>query len=58
MTSCAPPACATKIGERRFFSNADEALEAIYSRPEHADEDDPLRPPPRLAKMSVTPLHD
>jgi SulP family sulfate permease len=35
------------IGERRFHSNAEQALEAIYSRPENADEDDPLRPLPR-----------
>ena len=46
------------IGERRFFANADEALTAIYSRPEHADEDDPLRPSPRVATLAATPLHD
>ena len=32
------------IGTGRFFSTADQALEAIYSRPEHADDDDPLNP--------------
>jgi SulP family sulfate permease len=32
-----------RIGERRFFSSADLALEAIYSRAEYEDEDDPLR---------------
>ena len=37
------------IGERRFFATADEALAAIYARPEHADEDDPLRPLPLRA---------
>jgi SulP family sulfate permease len=46
------------IGGKRFFANADDALAAIYSRPEHADEDDPLRPAPRLATISATPLHD
>jgi SulP family sulfate permease len=46
------------IGEKRFFSTAEQALEAIYSRPEHVDEDDPLRPPPRVATMSAVPLHD
>ncbi|MRR49738.1 MAG: SulP family inorganic anion transporter [Rhodocyclaceae bacterium] len=33
------------IGEKRFFSTAEQALERIYSRAEYADEDDPLRPP-------------
>jgi SulP family sulfate permease len=46
-----------KIGERRFFTNADEALEAIYSRPEHADENDPLRPPARTLNLA-TQLHE
>ena len=32
------------IGENRFFATADQALEKIYSRPEYANEDDPLRP--------------
>jgi SulP family sulfate permease len=35
------------IGEKRFFPNAEKALEAIYSRAEYADEDDPLRLPKR-----------
>lgn len=34
------------IGEKRFFSTAEEALAAIHSRPEHADDNDPLTPPP------------
>jgi len=46
------------IGERRFFATADEALAAIYARPEHADEDDPLKPPARRDSMSTIPLHD
>jgi SulP family sulfate permease len=32
------------IGEHRFFSTAEQALEKIYSRAEYADENDPLRP--------------
>ncbi|MCX7671272.1 MAG: SulP family inorganic anion transporter, partial [Anaerolineae bacterium] len=35
------------VGAKRFLSTAEQALEAIYARPEHADEDDPLRPPER-----------
>ena len=31
------------IGERRFFSSADQALERIYSRIENIGEDDPLK---------------
>ncbi|MDP2811826.1 MAG: SulP family inorganic anion transporter [Rhodocyclaceae bacterium] len=46
------------IGERRFFSTAEQALEAIYSRAEYAGEDDPLRPPSRMPAMTATPLHD
>ena len=46
------------IGEKRFFSSAEEALHAIYSRPEHADENDPLRPPAKLQTMKAVPLHD
>ncbi|MDP2794740.1 MAG: SulP family inorganic anion transporter [Sulfurisoma sp.] len=45
------------IGEKRFFSTAEQALEAIYSRAEYAGEDDPLRPPPRTNTLA-TPLHD
>jgi SulP family sulfate permease len=33
------------IGEKRFFSTAEQALAAIYSRAENADEDDPLKHP-------------
>ena len=32
------------IGEGRFFSSADQALEKIYSRIENIGDDDPLRP--------------
>jgi SulP family sulfate permease len=46
------------IGEKRFFSTAEQALERIYSRAEYAGEDDPLKPPPRVATMRVAPLHD
>jgi SulP family sulfate permease len=46
------------IGERRFFPNAEQALERIYSRAEYAGEDDPLKPQPRLATMRVDPSHD
>jgi SulP family sulfate permease len=46
------------IGEKRFFSTAEQALEAIYSRAEYADEDDPLKPPPRQVAMSTKGLHD
>jgi SulP family sulfate permease len=46
------------IGEKRFFATAEEALDAIYSRAEYADEDDPLRPPPRQDTMKAVPLHD
>ncbi|MDP2811976.1 MAG: SulP family inorganic anion transporter, partial [Rhodocyclaceae bacterium] len=46
------------IGEKRFFSTAEQALERIYARAEYAGENDPLKPPPRVAAMSVAPLHD
>ncbi|MDP2821750.1 MAG: SulP family inorganic anion transporter, partial [Sulfuritalea sp.] len=46
------------IGEKRFFSTAEQALERIYARAEYAGENDPLKPPPRVATMSVAPLHD
>jgi len=46
------------IGARRFYSTAELALEAIYARAEYANEEDPLRPPPRVATMTATPLHD
>jgi SulP family sulfate permease len=46
------------IGEKRFFSTAEQALERIYSRAEYAGEDDPLKPPPRVATMRAAPLHD
>jgi len=46
------------IGEKRFFSTAEEALEAIYSRAEYADENDPLRPPPRQDTIASFPLRD
>lgn len=47
-----------KIGEKRFFATAEEALDAIYSRAEYANENDPLRPPPRQEPLSATPLHE
>ncbi|MDO8932612.1 MAG: SulP family inorganic anion transporter, partial [Rhodocyclaceae bacterium] len=47
-----------KIGEKRFFSTTEQALERIYSRAEYADVDDPLRPPPRNASLTPIPLHD
>jgi SulP family sulfate permease len=34
------------IGEKRFFASAEQALEAIYSRAEYADQTDPLRRSP------------
>ena len=46
------------IGEKRFFSTAEQALERIYARAEYAGEDDPLKPQPRVAKLSTEPLHD
>jgi SulP family sulfate permease len=42
-----------KVGGRRFFATAEQALEAIYSRPEYADEDDPFRPPPRTNSLAT-----
>ena len=35
-----------KIGSGRFHSTAEQALGAIFSRPEYANEDDPLKPRP------------
>jgi SulP family sulfate permease len=46
------------IGEKRFFATAEEALEAVYSRAEYADDNDPLRPPPKAEPLSATPLHE
>lgn len=46
------------IGERRFYATAEQALEAVYSRPENADEDDPLRPPPRILEFNPAMLHE
>lgn len=46
------------IGEKRFFSTAEQALERIYARAEYADENDPLRPPPRSATLNPALLHD
>ncbi|MBM3391115.1 MAG: SulP family inorganic anion transporter [Betaproteobacteria bacterium] len=43
-----------KIGEKRFFPTAEQALTRIYERSEYAGEDDPLKPPPRGATL----LHD
>ncbi|MBS3936071.1 MAG: STAS domain-containing protein [Sulfuritalea sp.] len=47
-----------KIGKKRFFATAEEALNVIYSRAEYAGEDDPLRPPPRREPMSAMKLHE
>jgi SulP family sulfate permease len=47
-----------KIGEKRFFGSAEDALDAIYTRPEHVDDDDPLRPSPRRDTMAAIHLHD
>ncbi|MCX8086526.1 MAG: SulP family inorganic anion transporter [Rhodocyclaceae bacterium] len=46
------------IGARRFYATAEQALEAIYARPEHVDEDDPLKPPPRRLTLAAAGLHD
>ncbi|MDP1653793.1 MAG: SulP family inorganic anion transporter [Rhodocyclaceae bacterium] len=46
------------IGEKRFFATAEEALEAIYSRAEYANENDALRLPPRREALAATPLHE
>lgn len=46
------------IGEKRFFSTAEQALERIYARAEYADLDDPLKPPPRTARLNPAMLHD
>ncbi len=46
------------IGEKRFFSTAEQALEKIYSRAEYADEIDPLRPPPHSSTASSTQPHN
>ncbi|MDP1524452.1 MAG: SulP family inorganic anion transporter [Rhodocyclaceae bacterium] len=45
------------IGARRFFSSAELALDAIYSRAEYDGEDDPLRLPEKMPVL-VTKLHD
>lgn len=37
------------IGEKRFYSTADQALQAIYEREENRDADDALRPAARMA---------
>ncbi|MHB1360192.1 MAG: SulP family inorganic anion transporter [Rhodocyclaceae bacterium] len=49
-----------KIGARRFFATSEQALQAIYSRAEYADEDDPFKPPPRTPRANslATKLHD
>lgn len=46
------------IGEKRFFATAELALGKIYSRPEYADKDDPLRPQPHIATLTPAPLRD
>lgn len=42
-----------KIGARRFFATSEQALQAIYSRAEYADEDDPFKPPPRTNSLAT-----
>lgn len=39
------------IGTHRFYSTAELALEALFSRPEYADMDDPIKAPPRAAPV-------
>jgi SulP family sulfate permease len=46
------------IGARRFYSTAEQALEAIYTRDEYADENDPLRLAPRAATPGLALQHD
>jgi SulP family sulfate permease len=46
------------IGARRFYSTAEQALEAIYARAEYADEHDPLRLPARAATPAMALQHD
>ena len=46
------------IGEKRFFSTAEQALERIWSRAEYAGEDDPLKPPARGEVLKPSMLHD
>ncbi|MCM2287386.1 MAG: SulP family inorganic anion transporter [Sulfuritalea sp.] len=41
------------IGPSRFHSTAEQALEAILSRAEHADAADPLRPMPTIAASTA-----
>lgn len=47
-----------KIGEKRFFSTAEQALDRIYSREEYAGLDDPLRPRPLGDGLRSIPQHD
>ena len=46
------------IGDKRFFSTAEQALERIYARAEYADENDPLKPPPKLEALNPSILHE
>lgn len=46
------------IGEKRFFSTAEQALARIYSRAEYAGEDDPLKPPVPSATLNPAMLHE
>jgi SulP family sulfate permease len=45
------------VGSHRFYSTAEQALEAIYSRAEYSGEDDPLRLPARTQNLAIN-LHD
>ncbi|MDK9725630.1 MAG: SulP family inorganic anion transporter [Sterolibacteriaceae bacterium MAG5] len=47
-----------QIGEKRFFSTAEQALERIYARAEYADLDDPLKPQPRSAILTPSGQHE
>ena len=46
------------IGEERFFATTELALEKIYSRPEYANQVDPLRPQPHTTGLTHAPLPD
>jgi SulP family sulfate permease len=46
------------IGARRFYSTAEQALEAIYTRAEYADEQDPLRLSTQAATPGLALQHD
>jgi len=49
--------CRSAVGQS-WLRAAEQALERIYARAEYADENDPLRPPPRTATLNPALLHD